>query len=294
MNSRIKDFELGTFKHFYLVAYFKGFSKASRSSGLSQPALSTGVKNLERALGVRLFTRSSTEFGLTAEGSALFEFCQQMAGKWSDFQSGISSLQERSIQRVRLGSALSIGFSPVANLIKHLSSQKRAISVDVTTADSHTLVRGLQEGALDMAFLPDDVLGPDLEHKFVTSDSVILVAKAKLRSKGKINWLKLLASQSLVTYPLETPMRSLVDRFLIRENIRFNSEITVTGVEGIKTFVQQGLGTAFILRSLVESEIRKGSVAHIQIPFTLPKRGITLAYRRNNERIGQLVKTLNM
>jgi DNA-binding transcriptional LysR family regulator len=56
----------------YLVALAREepFGRAAEICGLSQPTLSTGIKQLESALGVMLVQRGSRNIGLTPRASA--------------------------------------------------------------------------------------------------------------------------------------------------------------------------------------------------------------------------------
>ena len=53
---------------FALVARHRSFSRAAAELGLSQPAASQAIARLERAVGVRLFERTSRAVELSAAG----------------------------------------------------------------------------------------------------------------------------------------------------------------------------------------------------------------------------------
>jgi len=57
---------------FVLVATHRGFTQASRVSGRPKASLSRKVRELESALGVRLFERTARSIQLTEEGALLF------------------------------------------------------------------------------------------------------------------------------------------------------------------------------------------------------------------------------
>jgi DNA-binding transcriptional LysR family regulator len=63
--------ELRHLRYFITVASAGGFSGAATRLGVTQPALSRQVHDLERELGVRLFERHGRRVRLTAEGEDL-------------------------------------------------------------------------------------------------------------------------------------------------------------------------------------------------------------------------------
>ena len=61
----LEDFRL---KVFMAVKSEQSFTKAARSLGISQPAVSQNIAELEKELGVALFSRSRGEVTLTPAG----------------------------------------------------------------------------------------------------------------------------------------------------------------------------------------------------------------------------------
>ena len=63
---------------FYFVAVVRnrGFSAASRETGIEKTRLSRRVAGLEKRLGVRLLQRSTRSIGLTEAGERFYERCQ--------------------------------------------------------------------------------------------------------------------------------------------------------------------------------------------------------------------------
>ena len=58
---------------FVVVAKEGGFSKAARALGISAVAVSKGIAQFEKTLGVRLFHRTTHQFSLTDDGYILFQ-----------------------------------------------------------------------------------------------------------------------------------------------------------------------------------------------------------------------------
>ncbi|MEK6295973.1 MAG: LysR family transcriptional regulator, partial [Paraburkholderia tropica] len=59
-------------KAFIAVGQLGSFTQAARASGLSTPAVSRAVSELEGALRVQLFNRSTRRVSLTEEGTLFF------------------------------------------------------------------------------------------------------------------------------------------------------------------------------------------------------------------------------
>lgn len=69
----VSNYNYDAIKYFISIAKHGSLSKAAKSLGLSQSALSQSMKNLEQTLGVVLFNRNTRGIILTEEGKVLFE-----------------------------------------------------------------------------------------------------------------------------------------------------------------------------------------------------------------------------
>lgn len=80
--------EIYQFRQLVAIAEARSFRRAAMRLGLTQPALSIGIRKLERELGVRLFDRAPDGVRLTAYGKVVaaramqvLETCTQMYGE---------------------------------------------------------------------------------------------------------------------------------------------------------------------------------------------------------------------
>lgn len=70
--------ELRVLRYFLAVCQEKNISKAAASLHMAQPSLSKQIKDLEKELGVTLFTRGRRQISLTEEGYFLRDRAQEM------------------------------------------------------------------------------------------------------------------------------------------------------------------------------------------------------------------------
>jgi DNA-binding transcriptional LysR family regulator len=280
MNTLLGNLDWSALRHFYAVAHHQGFSRAAREIRTSQPALSTAVKKLESVLETPLIVRGTGEFRLTPEGSAVYDFCRHLEGNVSALLRELRGNGAGGTERFRIGTALSIGYGPLAGLLERLTEREGAVDIEAISADSHRLLELLHDGKIDAACLPEDVHSQGLRFATIAKDEVILVGGPKISGNftGE-TWRSKLGKIPLITYTRDTPMRILVDGICQRGKIPFVSMITVASVEAVKTIAARGVGVAFMQRSLAAGELASGTLREIQTPLTLPKRAIHLATR---------------
>src|SRR5262249_6635678 len=160
-------------KHFFSVATYGGFSKAARATGTSQPALSLGLQKLEKMLGSNLVDRTERDFTLTQAGLGGLNFCQQVEGKLETIGATPGAADGTVRKRLKVGTALAIGFGPLEPLCSHLARSGENLELELTTQGTYQILNDLLAGALDAALVPDDVSDSKLDFHRLAEDKLV-------------------------------------------------------------------------------------------------------------------------
>jgi DNA-binding transcriptional LysR family regulator len=147
--------ELRHLRYFLAVGEALNFTKAAAQLRVAQPALSRRIQDLEDEIGVDLLKRSPRGVTLTAEGKLYLEKTRQIL-KLADE----SVEQVRALARGQFGD-LHIGYAPsptVEILPPALAAFQKAypqVNVLLHDASRREIVDGLQNGAMELAVLPE-------------------------------------------------------------------------------------------------------------------------------------------
>ncbi len=282
-NSVFHQLDLDLLKHFFAIASFGGFSKASRAIGVSQPALSLGLQRLEKSLDVTLIRRDSRQFELTKSGLALLNFCQRLEGHLETVVDALGTKTVSVRRRLRIGTALSIGFGPLAELCVNASRSAETdgpVELELKAENSYQLLAEVNAGTLDAALVLDDVYDSTLSLSKLSTDHLIFVT-GKFHDKvlaGR-EWRNAMNEVPLITYPRETPMRTLVDKLRMKERLAFRTVHSVNSLDALKMLLLRDVGGAFVLRSLVAGELKTNHLIEQRLDISLPKCQFLLATR---------------
>jgi DNA-binding transcriptional LysR family regulator len=297
-NSVFHQIDLSHLRYFFAIATFGGFSKASKATGLSQPALSLGLQKLEKTLQKELVDRTKRPFELTVAGKSLLAFCQrfqmQLESAMSDL--GTSGISVR--RHIKVGAAQSIGFTYLDRMLAS-AKDNETIEWEFATQNTYQLLEHVYDGILDGAFVPSDVFDNRMHVIPIIQEKVIFVVGKKYPKifNSKI-WKNEISKISLITYPRDTPMRSLTDKICISENLNFKSTVSTNSIEGLKLLVKNGAGAAFIQQSLIEDELKHQEIRAEKLPLVFPKSGISFVIRKdsmkdtNSELLIKIVKQM--
>ena len=139
---------LGTYEMFIAVAEQASFSGAARQLGLSPPALSRGIAELEARLGVSLFHRSTRAVSLTDLGAALLPRAQRLVGELADAERAVLGSQAEPRGQLYLTAPVAFGRIHVVPVVTDLIDRHPALDVRMMLIDRN--VRIIEEG-IDIA-----------------------------------------------------------------------------------------------------------------------------------------------
>jgi DNA-binding transcriptional LysR family regulator len=119
---------------FEAAARLGSFSRAAEALGVSQPAVSLRVRQLEKRLGAQLFTRRGRGVSLTTDGMSL---SREVQAGLDQLLAAVGTIQRRRKRRDTLSIAVSSAFASYWLLPRMRSFQEKFPTIDlrVLTAD---------------------------------------------------------------------------------------------------------------------------------------------------------------
>jgi aminoethylphosphonate catabolism LysR family transcriptional regulator len=135
---------------FFAVARAGGFSAASRELHVSQPTLTSQVRDLEEHYGVELFHRLGRGVQLTPTGRQLYAIAVQMAALESDALHLLKDEGGLRSGRLRVGAV-----SPYAaiDVVAEFTRRHPGVRVEASFGNSEEVLRDLREFRVDVAVL---------------------------------------------------------------------------------------------------------------------------------------------
>lgn len=148
--------ELRHIRYFAAIAREGNISRAAKRLGLSQPALSKQLGELEDELGQPLLTRGARAVKLTAKGMVFRQRADEILSLVDRTAREVSCAASKLSGRITLGAAETFGFAHVAAALAELQRKNPAVSFHLVSGNAEDLAGRVQKGELDLALL----LGP--------------------------------------------------------------------------------------------------------------------------------------
>lgn len=265
---------LDYYKVFYYVARCGSVSEAAGELSISQPAVSQAIKQLETALGAKLFTRVSRGVKLTAEGEALFPFVRDGYQSIEQGVQRLRSMQDLDWGEIRIGASdMTLQFYLLPYLEK-FHEEYPGIKVVVTNAPTPETMAILKEGKIDFGVVSTPMEGTEgFEVRTVREIEDIFVAGRKfIGYKNRTLDLQELENMPLILLEKETSTRKYMDEFLAGNGVVINPEFELATSDMIVQFTQRNLGVGCVVRDFAKEELDKGELFELRFNTMIPKR----------------------
>ena len=109
------------------LARFGSFVAAAADMEMSQPALTRAIKQVERAVGVQLFTRSTRRVALTAAGQEFVPTAERLLADLEISVQNMRALGARRRGQLVIACLMSVGYGLLPDLIATYRRRHRAM-----------------------------------------------------------------------------------------------------------------------------------------------------------------------
>lgn len=260
------------------VAELRSLKRAAEVAGLSQPAITQLLADLEQLLEVRLFDRHARGVRLTAAGQQLLPVARRILDTLAEGTEAVTALKQGGAGTVRLAALT----GAIAGLLVRAAPGFTQAHPGITLLVSETGVEEwglrLARGEADLAACREPAT-PPAGFRFmplVQDRFVIACGTAHPLAGRRVGWPRLFGQQWLVS-PTGTAARTLFDQ-LTREN---NAQPALNGVVTRVSSLTWALLSAQPLLTLVpyavvRQLVEAGQLALIEPPRPLPLKPLGL------------------
>lgn len=183
---------LRQFKYLLAVAEKEHFGRAAQSCHVTQPSLSSGIKQLETELGVPIFLRGRGKryYGLTPEGQRIAKWARSIISHCDAMRDEIDLMHNNLKGNLRMGAMPSM--SPVMPLlVRHMRERHPDVRADLGFIGIEAMTLGLSNFSLDAAvsYLNDDALSHlNKMPIYVERLSLLVPDIDKFKDRTSISW----------------------------------------------------------------------------------------------------------
>src|SRR5438552_10526714 len=265
---------------FLAVARERSFTRAAAKLGVSQPALSHTIRQLEARLGLRLLTRTTRSVSPTEAGERLLRTAGPRFDEIEAELEALSALREKPAGTIRITAtdyaADTILWPKLTKLLRQYPDVKVEIIIDYRLTDivAERFDAGVRSGeqvAKDMIAVR---IGPDMRSAVVGAPSYFNTRSEPKRPQELIGHncinLRLPTHGGLYAWEFEKGGREL--------KVRVEGQMTFNSATQMLNAALAGYGLAYVPEGMVQPHLAKGRLKRVLEDWCLPYSGYHLYY----------------
>lgn len=234
-------------RNFVAVAEERQFRRAAERVGLSQPALSAQLRELEEFLGAALLSRTTRSVHLTAEGE---KFLLRARNILADLESAVLEVRDHaSLRRGRLSVAAipSVASRILPAMVATFMKRYPGIDVQIIELGAADVERCVTSGNADLGIAAAPDRNSELAFSFLLRDRFVgLVPNDSPLARRRRVRLESLFEYPLITTVPGTSIRSTLERACREYGQSLRVTHSVTQHQTVVAMVGAGLGVAIL------------------------------------------------
>ncbi|MGB3279237.1 MAG: LysR family transcriptional regulator [Pseudorhodobacter sp.] len=238
---------------FMALAAEQHFGRAALRCGITQPTLSSALRQLEDQLGVQLVFRGSRYQGLTPEGQRVLLWAQRIVGDARALKAEMRANKAGLTGVLRLG-VIPTALPMVAGLTGPFARKHPALRIQITSHTSAEILAGIERLELDagLTYLDNEPLGRVISAPVYTEFYRLLCTKASaLGGKAQVTWAEV-AEQPLCLLTGDMQNRRIINQQLDAAGTKVEARIESNSSIALIAHVRTGDWMSVVPKGLAE------------------------------------------
>ena len=273
MHIIIKILDLGGFvlleelKTFIAVVEYKNFTKAGKYLNLSQPSVSTHIKNLENHYGVTLINRSIKHktIIITENGYTLYNRAKEILNLLDTTYVEVRNISDSFKGIVKVGASLTIGEYILPKFLSIFHKKYPHIEVDLLIENTSIVVDNLKDLTLDIGFIEGISSYTNLSQEYLLEDKMVLAVPYNSNLNNNEFTFDLLENQNWVVREEGSGTREYLNIFLNSNKIVPRNLMVLGSNYAVKEAVRNGLGITIISNFVASSAAENKELITIEL-----------------------------
>lgn len=264
-------------KTFVTLAEVKNFTKTAELLLMSQPSVSLHIKNLEKEFQTKLFQRSPKYLKITPSGEILYDRAKQMITIYEQTRQEILDQRHSIKGDLKIAASFTIGEYVLPSLLLDLQNEYPELNLHVTIANTEEVVQSTRSHHVDIGLIEGQTNEKELIVTPFLEDELFIVTSTQhpLAQKEEAT-IADLQDQAWIMRENGSGTREYFNHVVRSNGLKVKSLLTISGNQGIKETLINGLGMSILSGSVVARDVKQNNLSIIKVKNHEFKR--TLSY----------------
>lgn len=267
-------------QYFVEVVKTNNISKAAKNLYVSQPAISSAIKELEKEFNTTLFIRYNNQITLTDEGYFLYRSALDLLENFDKVKKDmLSYLNSKEVLKIGIPPMLGTFFLPT--IINEYAKQNPNIEFQLSELGSYANRQALINREINLGLTvktkDEELPDPLTYHKLMDTTLLLSINQYHPLSKKEIISIKEIDDYPIILMKEDCLQSSLVQQAFEDNGIHPNIKIRTNQLYTIKELVKNNNLAAFLFNQVIENE---PSIRGIKLSKPIDLE-IVIAYRKD-------------
>lgn len=240
---------------FYWAAKLGSFSAAAEHMNATQSTVSMRIQEIERDLGVALFSRVQRTARLTPKGRDLLRYAEDILRIYAEMRMRIAD-DSATQGVVRMGVVEMISLTWLPHLVKAVHEHYPKLYLELDEALTQNLVDRLTQGTLDLILAPGRIAGYNASPISLGTVKFSWMASPKLQLPKKVVKPSDLENVPIIGLSQESHHYKSIEDWFHAGNANFRRIDTCKSLGVAASLAAAGLGVTLLPQQLYAREIK--------------------------------------
>lgn len=257
---------LNQLRIFYESARQNSFTRAAQQLCVSQPAVSSQIKQLEAITRLKLFSKVGKRIYLTEAGEMLFVYAQKIFQLENEAEQAMDRIREVRTGTLHIGTTKTYARFLMPNYISMFHALYPGISIHLSEGSSMEMMQSLLHMKNELA-----IVASDMDPKFLNSiifrkENILLVISPDhpLGKKESVT-LEEVSKVPLIMREEGSGTRKIVMEAFRNKGLMPTILYEASNLEFTKELLKRGEGASFIVEPVVRNELKQGALKEVAI-----------------------------
>ena len=269
---------------FCKVVELEGFSKAAKAVHLSQPTISSHIKELENHFECQLIDRLDKKAVPTKAGELLYNYACKLISLRDETETAMAEFQGKIKGRLFIGGSTIPGGYILPRLIGAFTKDYPGVTISLSISDTDQIIQDILSGVLELGIVGAKTSDKKILQEKLIEDEMRLIVSAdhKWSRKKSVNLTMMFQEPFIIrergSGTLKSIQLCLLDKGYSSEDLNIIAEMgsTEAVIQGIKSKV----GISILSTIAVAEELQAGTLKALTIKELNLKRSFYITRHR--------------
>ena len=263
---------------FETVARHGSFTRAAEELSITQPTVSSQVKQLTKTVGLPLFEQIGKSLYLTDAGSELLVTCQDIFEKLGNFEMKVADLKGTKQGQLRLAVITTAKYF-IPRLLGSFCQQYPGIDVALKVTNHQEVQERMLNNKDDLYIVSQPPQDIDLQYQSFLDNPLVVVAKKDHPLANKKNIpIQCLNDQPFIMREQGSGTRVAILELFEQHQVEVKVKLELGSNEAIKQAIAGNLGISILSEHCLISEGKSGELTILDVEHFPIKRRWYVAY----------------